>query len=146
MKYSLSPFAAVKVPSPDGRTIIGLFGSGVNKTLPVLVNRPRSVALPEPIISAPIGLPEPSRIKVTTPFPLAANGRSVAVTAILPASKARVAISNFVLRKRFICSSPFVTTKCFASDLEWCEFTKHHRRSRTEESSKGWSSEGHKKG
>src|SRR6185369_1048988 len=94
--------------------MFGLDASGVKLTLPVLVNIPRWVALPEPVGSAPITLPLPSRIGIATPVPLSEKGRSVAVTARLPASSVSVSTRNLTDSERFMISSPSNLVQCAA--------------------------------
>src|SRR5215213_3884218 len=82
--------------------MFGLEASGVKLTLPVLVNIPRWVALPEPVGSAPTTLPLPSKIGIAIPFPLAEKGRSVAATARLPTTSVSMSTKNFIDSERFI--------------------------------------------
>src|SRR5690242_2544983 len=82
--------------------MFGLDASGVKLTLPVLVNMPRWVALPEPVGSAPTTLPLPSTIGTAIPVPLSEKGRSVAVTARLPTNSVNVSTRIFMDSERFI--------------------------------------------
>src|SRR6185369_671147 len=94
--------------------MFGLDASGVKWTLPVLVNIPRWVALPEPVGSAPTTLPLPSRIGIAIPVPLSEKGRSVAVTARLPTSSVIVSKRNFIDSERFMLSLLQVLVQCEA--------------------------------
>src|SRR6185369_4335854 len=109
--------------------MFGLDASGVKMTLPVLVNKPRWVALPEPVGLTPMRFPLPSRIGVAIPFPLAEKGRSTAATAKLPTSSVSVSTRNLTVSERFILSSPS-SLKCNARHyvLEWRGLAKHHTR------------------
>src|SRR5215211_1233110 len=107
--------------------MFGLDASGVKLTLPVFVNIPRWVALPEPVGSAPITLPLPSKIGIAIPFPLAEKGRSVAVTARLPTTSVSVSTRNFIDSERFILSSPSRFSAMPGHYvLEWRGLAKHH--------------------
>src|SRR5215212_4213605 len=106
--------------------MFGLEASGVKMTLPVLVNIPRWVALPEPVGSAPTTLPLPSRIGIAIPFPLSEKGRSVAVTARLPTTRVSVSTRNLIDSECFMLSSPSGFSAIGDYVLEWRGLAKHH--------------------
>src|SRR5215216_6020744 len=107
--------------------MFGLDASGVKLTLPVLVNIPRWVPLPEPVGSAPTTLPLPSRIGIAIPLPLSEKGRSVAVTTRLPTTNVSMSTTNLTDSECFMFSSPSRFSAMPGHYvLEWPGLAKHH--------------------
>src|SRR6185503_14054158 len=83
---------------------------------------------------APTTLPAPSVMKLATPFPLEANGRSVALTGMVPSSRAKTRIKLLMMTKRFMMISFNINSKfgpyrrCDPYVLKWSIMKRHHIR------------------
>jgi len=63
-------------------------------------------------------------MKLATPFPLEAKGRSVALTGTIPSSRAKTRIKFLMMTKRFMMIS-LISTK-IAYVLKWSISKEHH--------------------